>query len=198
MNTKNILYINFGLTILTLIGLICIIIYIIINNNNNNNKENYTFTNTNKKDNFADEQYNIPDIRFNPTYSNMVITDKDGNMDIYSLKNFADTTKQAINDSNQDIINSKTKQLSTRYDTLMEKLNTLETDGFKYDSDLVTLRVDNTADGEWLNTWIHHGNRQPPDSLPNSMSLKGGGTEVEMYRRPDNDKLVGIFKFQKP
>ena len=98
MDIQKLLYINLGLTILTLIGLICVIVYIALNN-----QENYN-SSYKSKDNFADEDFTIPSISVPPeNFENTLITDADGNMNTFSLKQFADDITASINAVHEDL-----------------------------------------------------------------------------------------------
>ena len=102
MDTQNLLFINLGLTIVTLIGLICVIVYMVIN--------------CKSKDKFLyKEDLTIPSISVPPTgFENTLITDIDGNMNTFSLKKFADditASIKVVNDELQKQIDKKSAEI---------------------------------------------------------------------------------------
>ena len=172
MDIQQLLYINFGLTIITLIGLICVIVYILSNNKS--------------KDNFADEDFKIPDITLPPeNFDNTLITDKDGNMNSFSLKNFVEQTKQALKatyDQNKSYIDALNALATQR---LMVLESTVLRQG-----DVVTIGIDNTQNGEWRGKWVNQKGEQ-------ILGLKGCGDQQEILRKGVDDGCGARFKLNK-
>ena len=169
MDIQKLLYINLGLTILTLIGLFCVIIYMIIVNND--------------KDTFADGDFQIPTIAVpNQGFDDTIIINKEGDMQNFSIKNVVAETQAAIQATyDQNIENIKANEPNLI--ELEDKYTALEASALK-DGRLLLFHIENTADGNWVdNKWGS-----------SFIGLKNSGDSQQFQREYENSGSVVRFK----
>ena len=172
MDIQKLLYINVGLTILTFIVLICIIIYTIINNNNNV-----------INDSFADGEFKPPIINGPPeSFPNSLITDDKGNMISSPLTYIIDDTQNAINSTYSNTKEYINKYYSDRYTAAQEKLNTVRDNILKED-DVLKIQLMYTMENQ-------------QDERNEYIGLKNSGDNSEIMRREEGNGNIATFKIK--